>query len=65
MQVIAVVAARAVAAGEVSAFGPGADVVFMQKVARVSFLAETLQPVFADQVICAVGDRVFVRAVGS
>lgn len=51
VEVVAVVAAAAVPAGEVRALGPGADVVFVQEVAGVALFAEALEPVLADEVV--------------
>lgn len=65
MQVIAIVAAAAVAPGEVGALGAGADVVLVQEVALVAFFAEALEPVLAHEVVRAVRDGVFVWAEGA
>ena len=55
VQVVAVVAADAVAAAVVvGAFGPGADVVLVQVVALVALFAEALEPVLADEVVVVV-----------
>ncbi len=48
MQIIAIVPRAAIPPREMGAFGPRADVVFVQKVALVAFLAQTFEPVLAD-----------------
>ena len=49
MKIIAIVESGAVAGAVVGgAFGAGADVVFVEVVAGVAFLAEAFEPVLAD-----------------
>ena len=45
-------------------FGAGADIVFVEKIASVAFFAKAFKPMFADEVVGAVSDRMFVWAEG-